>query len=240
MFGAIVQQGGDPEGTGSGGDSAFGVPFFDEFDSRLMHDKRGVLSMANSGTNTNGSQFFITFAATKHLDLKHGVFGSLVGGMSTLDQIEEVGSNKKETPLSEIKVISVTVFSSPLLEAEELLKKDICDRMAERLKVKADQTKVVSVSLPSTAKTTPAEALSNVSAINTVGKRPVDDISRISTPAEGDQVARFMQSEGGFYSSNASTTTKTSLPTDQTAGIAGTLTKKAKMHCQPMSDFSGW
>lgn len=87
----FVLQGGDPTGTGTGGESAFGkVPFRDEFDTRLLHNARGVLSMANAGANSNGSQFFITFKETKHLDNKHSVFGRVVGGLPILDRIEQV------------------------------------------------------------------------------------------------------------------------------------------------------
>ena len=87
----FMVQGGDPSGTGTGGRSALGGrPFKDEFDTRILHDAKGVLSMANSGTNTNGSQFFILLAPAKHLDLKHAVFGRTVGGLNTLDKIEEV------------------------------------------------------------------------------------------------------------------------------------------------------
>lgn len=91
----FVLQGGDPTGTGTGGHSAFPEQryFRDEFDDiRLIHDQRGVLSMANSGPNSNASQFFITFAPAPHLDRKHAVFGRVVGGMATLDRIENVRS----------------------------------------------------------------------------------------------------------------------------------------------------
>lgn len=87
----FVLQGGDPTNTGAGGDSAFeGKPFRDEFDLRITHAHRGILSMANSGPNTNGSQFFLTLNETKHLDLKHTVFGRVVGGAAVLDAIEAV------------------------------------------------------------------------------------------------------------------------------------------------------
>ena len=118
-------QGGDPTGTGTGGESAFGQPFRDEFDSRLLHDKRGVLSMANAGANTNKSQFFITFQAARHLDLIHCVFGRVVGGNATLDRMESIGSDKKEAPLSEIKILGVLIIQSPISEADDLLRADI-------------------------------------------------------------------------------------------------------------------
>ncbi|MCH8909754.1 MAG: peptidylprolyl isomerase [Chloroflexi bacterium] len=74
----FMAQGGDPRGTGAGGP---GYRFRDEFDATRRHDKPGILSMANSGSNTNGSQFFITFAPTPHLDDVHSVFGEVVSGL---------------------------------------------------------------------------------------------------------------------------------------------------------------
>lgn len=78
---SFMIQGGDPTGTGKGGSSVFGGTFEDEIDSRLVHDGRGVISMANSGKNTNGSQFFILYKSARHLDFKHSVFGKVVGGV---------------------------------------------------------------------------------------------------------------------------------------------------------------
>ena len=76
--------------SGRGGESIYGEPFEDEPSDHLHHDKRGVLSMANSGKNSNKSQFFITFGPTPHLNRKHTVFGRVVGGGSVLDAMEEV------------------------------------------------------------------------------------------------------------------------------------------------------
>ena len=80
----FMAQTGDPTGTGMGGP---GYRFEDEFDSSLTHDSKGILSMANAGPNTNGSQFFITFGPTQFLDQRHAVFGKVVEGMDVLDGI---------------------------------------------------------------------------------------------------------------------------------------------------------
>uniref|UniRef100_A0AAV1UDD9 RING-type E3 ubiquitin transferase n=1 Tax=Peronospora matthiolae TaxID=2874970 RepID=A0AAV1UDD9_9STRA len=115
----FMMQGGDPTGTGRGGESAWKRPFHDEIDSRLSHSQRGVLSMANSGPGTNNSQFFITFTECLHLDKKHAVFGRVVGGMEALDVIERVETNAADRPIDDVRIKSAQVFSNPFLDFEE-------------------------------------------------------------------------------------------------------------------------
>ncbi|CAL9148590.1 unnamed protein product [Musa hybrid cultivar] len=112
-------QGGDPTGTGKGGQSIWGKPFNDELNSKLLHSGRGVVSMANSGPHTNGSQFFILYKSANHLNFKHTVFGSVVGGLSTLAAMEKVPVDDDDRPLEEIKITSVTIFVNPYSEPDE-------------------------------------------------------------------------------------------------------------------------
>jgi cyclophilin family peptidyl-prolyl cis-trans isomerase len=100
----FMVQGGDPTGTGRGGP---GYKFGDEFDASLKHDKQGVLSMANAGPGTNGSQFFITHGPTPHLNGKHTVFGQVVEGLDVLMSIPARDPGNVNAPA--VKIIRVTI-----------------------------------------------------------------------------------------------------------------------------------
>ncbi|MBU0547695.1 MAG: peptidylprolyl isomerase [Candidatus Omnitrophica bacterium] len=98
-------QGGDPTGTGMGGESIWGRVFEDEVTPVAKFDGPGILAMANSGPNTNGSQFFITCAKTPWLNMRHTIFGEVVSGLEVVQKIENTPVNAEDRPITEQKII---------------------------------------------------------------------------------------------------------------------------------------
>ncbi len=98
-------QGGDPTGTGSGGESIWGKPFEDEVSPMAKFDSVGILAMANAGPNTNGSQFFITTAKTPWLNMRHTIFGEVISGYDVVQKIESVETVGSDRPKKEQKII---------------------------------------------------------------------------------------------------------------------------------------
>jgi len=97
-------QGGDPTGTGRGGESIWDKPFEDECSPTVTFDAPGILAMANAGPGTNGSQFFITTAKTPWLNMRHTIFGKVVSGYDVVQKIENAATDSQDRPVSEIQI----------------------------------------------------------------------------------------------------------------------------------------
>lgn len=140
-------QGGDPTGTGRGGQSIWKHDFPDEIKTTLTHNARGVLSMANKGKDTNSSQFFITYAPAPQLDGQHTVFGKVVGGLDVLKKLEAIPVDEKDRPEREIRIKQIQVFVDPFEEYQTRLKKKLAheanaeaeDEEARRKREKEDR-----------------------------------------------------------------------------------------------------
>ncbi|KAJ3495349.1 hypothetical protein NLG97_g3462 [Lecanicillium saksenae] len=102
-------QGGDPTGSGRGGSSIYGDKFEDEISPSLKHTGAGILSMANAGPNTNGSQFFVTLAPTPWLDGKHTIFGRVSKGLSTVKRMGMVPTGAEDRPVEEVRIVTAKV-----------------------------------------------------------------------------------------------------------------------------------
>jgi peptidylprolyl isomerase len=108
---SFMIQGGDPTGTGAGGESLWGKPFGDEVSSSIKFDKPGLLAMANRGPNTNGSQFFITTAATPWLNMKHTIFGQVTTGYDIVKKMEAVKTGPNDKPVEQVRIVKAYVKS---------------------------------------------------------------------------------------------------------------------------------
>ncbi|KAK7572091.1 hypothetical protein V9T40_014563 [Parthenolecanium corni] len=145
-------QGGDPTGKGTGGESIWKKPFEDEFKPNLTHSGRGVLSMANSGPNSNTSQFFITYRSCRNLDNKHTVFGQLVGGMDTLTAMERIEVDNKDKPIEDIIFQRAVIFIDPFQEADDELAADRAAEIEKKNTIEKEKSKKNCVAIGTAAK----------------------------------------------------------------------------------------
>ncbi len=106
-------QGGDPTGTGTGGESIWGKPFEDEVSPDVKFYKPGLLAMANAGPNTNGSQFFVTTAKAPWLNMRHTIFGEVISGYEVVQKIENAATDASDRPISEQKITKAYLKKSP-------------------------------------------------------------------------------------------------------------------------------
>ena len=104
-------QGGDPTGTGRGGESLWGEPFEDECSPSVKFDRKGLLAMANAGPGTNGSQFFITTTTPTWLNMKHTIFGEVIEGYDVVQKIENSQTGRGDRPIQDQKIIKARVIS---------------------------------------------------------------------------------------------------------------------------------
>ena len=142
----FIVQGGDPTGTGHGGESIYGTPFKDEFHSRLRFCRRGLVAMANSGKDDNGSQFFITMGPTQELQNKHTVFGKVVGDtVYNMLRLQE-GIVEDDKPINPHKILKTKVLINPFKDIKpretiELIKEEDSERKSKKKKSKMKATK---------------------------------------------------------------------------------------------------
>ncbi|KAK4057552.1 cyclophilin peptidyl-prolyl cis-trans isomerase Cyp8 [Microbotryomycetes sp. JL221] len=214
----FMVQGGDPTGTGRGGTSFWGKPFEDEHHYRTA--QRGTVSMANSGPNTNGSQFFLTFRATPHLDGKHTVFGRLVGGDDVLTKIERVPSDPAtDRPLKAITIRDAAVFGDPFEAYKTKLRRRLVREAEDKAKTERKQQD----------SDTKGRDRTTWFGTSLNSKRDNDDPAlSLGNPTVGK------------YVSDGRKSSKRSLPTDLDEQTGTSLPKRAAPVKQAFGDFSAW
>ncbi|CAD5111989.1 DgyrCDS1243 [Dimorphilus gyrociliatus] len=135
----FIVQGGDPTGTGEGGDSIYGEPFKDEFHTRLRFVRRGLLAMANSGKDDNGSQFFFTLGEARELNNKHTIFGKVAGNtIYNMIKLGDSPTDSNERPLNPYKIIKTEILSNPFDDIEP---REIAKKSEKQEKVKTSKSK---------------------------------------------------------------------------------------------------
>jgi peptidyl-prolyl cis-trans isomerase-like protein 2 len=143
----FMAQMGDPTGTGKGGRNYWNTEGFpDEVElahGAPRHDKRGVLSMANSGPGTNKSQFFLSFKPLPHLDGKHTVFGRVIEGLGVLDALEKMQTGKDDRPVEEVRILAARMVVDKVQEAEDELYKRVASRERKEREEKARKEELI-------------------------------------------------------------------------------------------------
>lgn len=135
----FIVQGGDPTGTGTGGESIYGAPFKDEFHSRLRFNRRGLVAMANAGPHDNGSQFFFTLGRADELNNKHTIFGKVTGDtIYNMLRLAEVDTDDEERPLNPHKIKSCEVLFNPF---DDIIPREIKKPKKEKLEEKVKELK---------------------------------------------------------------------------------------------------
>ncbi|KAI1280894.1 Spliceosome-associated protein CWC27 -like protein [Halotydeus destructor] len=135
----FIAQGGDPSGTGLGGESIYGETFKDEFHSRLRFARRGLVAMANAGKDDNGSQFFFTLAATPELQSKHTIFGKVTGNtLYNMIKLEDCIVDQNERPSNPHKIISTEILSNPF---EDIIPREIRHKRDDEQLVKKPENR---------------------------------------------------------------------------------------------------
>eukprot|EP00940_MAST-03C_sp_MAST-3C-sp2_P002130 g2130.t1 len=193
-------QGGDPTGTGRGGESCWGGKFDDEFSGKLRHDSRGVLSMANAGPNSNGSQFFVTFKSCRHLDNKHSVFGRVVGGLSVLRALELSETDDDDRPKSSLRIVRCEVFVDPftLVDAAVEPKDEDAQKQSKKRKAISPTTPAASLAMQTTSGSGVGKYLKRFDASASSGSRASEDSQETTAPPLRSKKAPAKTSFGNF------------------------------------------
>jgi cyclophilin family peptidyl-prolyl cis-trans isomerase len=208
----FMVQGGDPQGTGSGGP---GFTFDDEFDPDLQFTSAGILAMANSGADTNGSQFFITTVPTRWLDFNHSIFGFLTQGSSILTQIENVSTNASDKPLNDVVMTDVSTFTDT---QNSVLRLSVLDGTtgSATVTVTARDTVTNETASQTFSVTVQADTTNNLPFI----WGPIDPVYTFAnTPVDFDIFGYDVEDDPIFYSGSATTGNGT-LTVDSELGFA--------------------